>query len=198
MTQEFIHEIRPVFLLDGEEILWEGKPTELKGLTASSVSTSFFGIFWLAFSILWTAIAAIGIFKATQFSLFSFVFPLIGLPFVAIGVYLVFIMPNKHKKKSQSIFYYITDQRVIILTNSRTKAIKELRYENLGKVILTENKNNTGNIMFSQFTLSKSISFTANKSSLPAPDNCFYKIKAAEDVYKLIELRRELALSHKE
>ena len=198
MTNSYLDEIQPVFLLDNEEILWEGKPTEHTGLSSNSAYSPFFGIIWLSFSIFWTAMASVGTFSATQFSLISFVFPLFGLPFIAIGIYLVFIMPNKKGKKSGSIHYYITNYRIIIMTDTRSLAIKELSYENLGNVILTKNKNNTGNIMFSQLTLNKSLAFTANPPSLPAPDNCFYKIKDAEDVYKLIELRRELALSYQE
>ena len=58
------------------------------------------------------------------------------LPFIAIGIYLVFIMPNKKGKKSGSIHYYITNLRIIIMTDTRSLAIKELSYENLGNVIV--------------------------------------------------------------
>ena len=106
-------------LLPGEEILWDGQPQLNGRLSAGSAGISVFGIIWLSFSLFWT----IGAFATTRASgtigILGLLFPLFGLPFIAIGVFMVFFLPAKQRAKNQSAYYYVTDKRIIINVSTK-------------------------------------------------------------------------------
>lgn len=97
-------------LMPGERIIWAGMgaaPTD----KASAVTQRGFGMFWLAFSIFWTVSA----FSGGGF------FGLFGLPFVLIGIVLVF---GKTGSKTSCA---VTDQRVITVSGSGSVTAFSLR-----------------------------------------------------------------------
>ena len=101
------------YLQSGEEILWEGQSLQVNRVTLNKS-----GILWLSFSILWVAMAIImtSFIKTTDSTgmFFKLVFPLFGLPFIAIGIFMVFIVPAKQRKIDSSTYYYVTNERIII------------------------------------------------------------------------------------
>lgn len=62
-------------------------------------------------------------------------------------------------------------------------------------VQITQNRDNTGNIIFPSFftnTRNYQNSSSNNSIALPAPQNCFYRVENATDVYTLILTHQEL------
>ncbi len=100
------------YLLAGEHILWCGKG---KASSRARAYPIFFSIFWLGFSIFWTVSAVSG---AGFFGLF-------GLPFIAIGVFLLL--------QSLGITginkYAITNMRILSITG------KSFKSEYLDKIV---------------------------------------------------------------
>ena len=184
-------------LLPGEEILWEGRPKILSGINPGSVGKSAFGLMWLGFSLFWTITAflmtrAIPGNDATAM-FFKVFFPLFGLPFVAIGIFIVFINPMKQKNKVSNTLYYLTDKRLIITSNGLDAIFISIFIKDLKTVHLTKNKDNTGNIMFGSVFNDAAINGRGSDTYvMPAYNNCFYRIEDAEDVYKLILLHHEI------
>ncbi|MEX1376751.1 MAG: hypothetical protein AB1Z23_04645 [Eubacteriales bacterium] len=191
-------------LLPGEEILWEGQPQVANRLNIGNITKSIFGVFWLGFSLFWTLTAFlatrnINASSATG-SILKYFFPLFGLPFVAIGIFMVFISPIKQRKKNLMTFYYITDKRIIINVNTlKSPTFNSLFIKDLNDVRITKNRDNTGTIIFgssfanSGYTARVTLVNSPNYYTSTTPDNCFYRIFDAEDVYKLILIKQEIA-----
>ena len=70
------------YLTPGEAILWKGRPQKGHLITAQDILMIPFSLFWCSFAFFWT-------FSALK-SGAPFPFALFGLPFVAVGLYLVF------------------------------------------------------------------------------------------------------------
>ena len=184
-------------LQPGEEILWEGQ-----SLQQSRITLNKSGILWLSFSVLWTIMAIImASFIKTADStgmFFKLAFPLFGLPFVAIGIFMVFIIPAKQQKKDSSTYYYVTNKRIIInIDTVKAQVFNSIPIKNLNSVHLTENQDTTCNIMFSPSILSNnyaypSVSSSKNSFAEPTVNNCFYRIESGIDVHKLILMQQKL------
>lgn len=83
-------------LMPDETILWEGYGKAPKFAKSSGITQKFFAIFWLAFSIVWTMLASMG----------SAFMALFGVPFIIIGICLLF-------QKTPKPHYAITNMRVL-------------------------------------------------------------------------------------
>ena len=94
------------YLDPGETLLWQGAPATGLRFTVTGAVLSFFGIFFLGFSLFWVSMAAAmgG----------GFLFPLFGLPFVGVGLWLVFghwFFDAYTRKKTR---YALTSKRALI------------------------------------------------------------------------------------
>jgi hypothetical protein len=91
-------------LQKGERIVWKGRPRPGGAAKLGSMEC-LFGVFFLGFSLFWTAMALTG----GNFALF-------GLPFIAIGAWMV-ATPLRYARQARRTYYAITNQRVIIVTS---------------------------------------------------------------------------------
>ena len=138
-------------LLPNEQILWEGQPQIARGINLKSLPTSILWIIWLAFSLFWTAnafLSARNIYSTNSIGLISAFF---GLPFVAVGINMVFIAPMKQRKISRLTYYYVTNKRVIINIDTKSPVLNSVQIEDMQRVQLVQNRDNTGNIIFPLF-----------------------------------------------
>lgn len=186
-------------LLPGEEILWEGQSQNTNSMNLSKGCSSIFGIFWLGLTLFWTIGAFIATRQATGTDAFSsimqIIFPLFGLPFVSIGVFLVFGAPIKRKKKNQSTYYYVTDKRIIInIDTQKSPFFTSVFMHDLKGIHTIKNRDNTGNIIFENHFIGRTYSSQgySTPNIMPGVSNCFYRIADADDVYKLILLQQQL------
>ncbi len=91
--------------LDPEEkILWQGRPTAKLAFQRRNPFRLLFAFFWLGFSIFWMAMAA-------QVNL---LFAMFGLPFVAIGIFLIGGDSLFHAFVRQNTWYTLTDKRAFV------------------------------------------------------------------------------------
>jgi hypothetical protein len=92
-------------LVNGEYILWQGKPAKGNLLTPADIFQIPFSIFWCGFVFFWEfGVLTSG--APVQFALF-------GLPFICVGIYLVigrFIWTAWIRKRTR---YVITNKKVI-------------------------------------------------------------------------------------
>lgn len=96
--------------LGGERILWTGKPRLRAYAWKDGPGTLIFGIPFLAFAIFWTYGAATVPPKGQFPSPF---FPLFGIPFILIGLSLLF-SPLFSALEARGTWYVITEKRVAI------------------------------------------------------------------------------------
>lgn len=90
------------YITSGEHILWRGKPGEGNLITSQDIFLIPFSIFWCGFAIFWTVMAS----QAGVFALF-------GIPFVCVGLYLVFgrfLWTSYIRKRT---LYVITDRKIV-------------------------------------------------------------------------------------
>ncbi len=134
---ELYRELQPFLHLD-EQVLWTGKP-----YTSRSYHTSpffvIFSLFWCGFAVFWTVMAS---------SMGGF-FGLFGIPFVCVGVYLLYSVFFGQKKAIQSAVYAVTDRRALILTHDRNGVnCTEYVLANLANISLEDVQGDTGTIRF--------------------------------------------------
>ena len=91
------------YMIADERIIWKGKP-DTKVRFSSDLHTLVFGIFWLGFSLFWCS----GVY-ASGGGMMAF----LGLPFVAVGIYLVLGKPIHSAIKRKNTAYVITNMKII-------------------------------------------------------------------------------------
>ncbi|WP_108485181.1 aspartate carbamoyltransferase catalytic subunit [Oceaniglobus ichthyenteri] len=96
----------------GETILWQGAPDPQVRLTGG-LGQSLFGLFFAGFALFWIAAAA---FIGNDTGFVGMVFPLFGVPFLLIGLYMVFGRFIWDAYVRRGTFYTLTNKRAYIAT----------------------------------------------------------------------------------
>lgn len=108
-------------LESGERLRWQGQPVVGASAAKGAWVITIFAIPWTAFAVFWTLGAAGILFGGghgdhTPLPV-RIIFPLFGLPFIGVGVWML-TMPARAKKKlarmAERTAYVITDRRAII------------------------------------------------------------------------------------
>jgi hypothetical protein len=133
-------ELRP-----GESVLWHGwqlgriEPREFLGYV--------FAVPWTAFSLAWTGIAAVAVFNAAPdenaLGLAAWAFPLFGLPFVAVGAWMLG-KPFKPLLERGRVLYVVTAERVLKLSLARTLEVTAVPAARIGMAQRREERDGTG------------------------------------------------------
>lgn len=121
-----------------ERLLWSGKPVQGLLLRPSDGFLIPFSLFWCGFAIFWEYMAITS--DGPAF------FPYFGIPFVAIGLYLVvgrFFYDNKQRRHC---YYAVTDKRILILSEFPVRRLTALMLENLPSVSIHTRKDGSGTI----------------------------------------------------
>jgi len=133
------------YLSFGESILWCGTPLERVRFRIKDNPTFLFGIPFLAFAIFWTLTAASA---SSGGGAIGSVFPLFGIPFILVGVSMVFISPYRNVRNRNNAVYAITDKKVYILYDNQRQRLISYEFSQLSNVTLEITGDNIGNIKF--------------------------------------------------
>ena len=125
------------YMVNDEYILWKGRPEKGNIFTGREFVMIPFSIFWLSFSIFWEIMAI-----RRGNSLFLVLW---GLPFVGIGLYLVFGRFIQTAYLRNKTFYVITNKKILI---KRGKQIEIHDGRDLPPMDITIHKNGNGTILF--------------------------------------------------
>ena len=136
MTKNLQSELRE-HLDSDETLLWTGKPK-------SGVVFRLSDIFLIPFSILWCGFAIVWMITAANISL---IFVLFGIPFVLIGLLLVFGRFIIDAKQRNNTTYGFTENRILIKSGLFSTTIKSLNIKTLNEIELSEKKDKTGSIL---------------------------------------------------
>lgn len=129
----------------GERLVWMEQPVP-RFFTAASTPTFLFAFPWTAFAVFWTVSAAE--YKVPDFSQGSLdYFPLFGLPFIAIGIGLLFSPLWAYFKALKSV-YAITDRRAITFEGGLATTVTSYAPERLRSLERKDRANGTGDIVF--------------------------------------------------
>ncbi len=121
-----------------ERLLWTGRPRLGLALRAADAFLIPFSLMWGGFAIFWETMVIIG--GA------PFFFMLWGIPFVLVGLYLIFGRFWVDAKQRASMYYGVTNERVIIISGLFRRSIKSLNIDTLTDVSLTEKSDGSGTI----------------------------------------------------
>ncbi len=109
-------------LLPGERILWQGRPDATADWSLLFHARSLFGLFFAGFAAFWIATAATMLSDTGSSSpslLFRLLFPLFGVPFVLVGLGVIFGPLRADLAERRGAFYTLTDRAAFIATTRR-------------------------------------------------------------------------------
>ena len=140
----------------GEQLLWSGRPVQGITLRAQDVFLIPFSLLWGGFAIFWEAIALSIVFVAGGDGgdgggapmAVAIIFPLFGLPFVLIGLYLIFGRFFVDARRRARTFYGVTDSRIIIVSGLLSQNVKSLNLRTLTDLSMSEKASGVGTITF--------------------------------------------------
>jgi hypothetical protein len=165
----------------GERLLWAGMPKQGTIFRGSDVFMVPFSLLWGGFAIFWE-IMALQI-PSENAGVVSIAFPLFGIPFVLIGLYLIFGRFIYDSKKRAKTFYGLTDQRAIIVSGLFSKDIKSLNLKTLSDVSLSEKADGYGTIIFGQENQMMSMFMGGGFPGMGTTTPKFELIEGAKQVY---------------
>lgn len=119
-----------------ERLIWAGKPNPGIQIGPQDLFMIPFSIVWCGFSIFW-------VFMAFQSSM---LFAFFGIPFIFVGIYLVFGRFYIAKRKKESTVYGITEKRILIKTGKRKVQVQSFHIATLPVIDLIETKDGRGTI----------------------------------------------------
>ncbi|MBE6580409.1 MAG: hypothetical protein E7650_02205 [Ruminococcaceae bacterium] len=178
---EQFEQIRP-FLMEGEQVLWLGKPyTSVR--YRPSLPGLLFSLFFFSFSVFWISGAA----RASGF------FALFGLPFLAFGAGMLYTTLFATGRRLKNTVYAVTDRRTLITVKTRrgTQCTAHF-FSTLGYVSLCDVRGDSGTLLFRVPGESFAVNGTATRSitfSAPFAPNLhsgFLMIDGVQHVQQMI------------
>lgn len=179
------------YLFQGERILWSGQPKQGIAFNRSDIIAIPFSLMWGGFAIFWN----FGVWTSfpNTGTADDWFFKLWGLPFLAVGLYLIvgrFFYDAWVRKRS---FYAVTNERVLILRSSGSSKLTSREIQSLPMLEFTESGDGTGTITFDSDDVGYSI-FGRNRGfgvwAPSATTNAqFFRIDNPRRVYELIRKR---------
>lgn len=139
MEDTYAYSFLSQYITSEERILWQGRPEKGNLITRRDILLIPFSIMWLGITVFWELSAlqsGAGIF-----------FILWGIPFICIGLYMLFGRFIYSSYMRDKTFYAITNRKIIIKTGSK---IKVLDGKNLPPMDIEIHKNGNGSIIFTE------------------------------------------------
>jgi len=166
-------------LSPNEKLLWSGQPLTGIRIVKQDAFMIPFSIMWGGFAIFWE----LGVIASKA----PFFFMLWGIPFVLIGLYLIFGRFFVDAKQREKTFYGLTDERVIIVSGIFDRSVKTLNLKTLSEINLDEKPDGSGSIIFGSIYLptGRSMGNGWPGSNRYAPPS-FGLIKNVREVYELV------------
>ncbi|MEZ0326357.1 MAG: hypothetical protein ACAH95_10665 [Fimbriimonas sp.] len=98
-----------------ERVLWSARPLGAPRFGAADVFTGCFGLFFAGFALFWMLAAAGILFavKPTNAGAVGYIFPLFGLPFFIVGIYIAFGRRIVEGSRAGRTVYALTNKRII-------------------------------------------------------------------------------------
>jgi hypothetical protein len=169
------HELEP-----NEDLLWSGQPKSGIVFQSADVFLIPFSILWCGFAIFWE----VGVLSSPAPTFFR----LWGIPFVIVGLYLVFGRFITDACRRANTCYGVTPKRILILSGIVTRSVKTIQIQSLDEMELKEHRDGTGTISFGRST--SPMGFFAD-SSWPGMGHylppSFERIVDAREIRRLIE-----------
>jgi PH (Pleckstrin Homology) domain-containing protein len=150
-------------LQPGENLYWTGT-ADPRRAAISALPATIFGIPFAGFALFWinsAMHATHGLTRnANAFAKSFGIFPLFGVPFLLVGLWMV-LAPLWAFLKGSSTVYAVTDKRVMIITGSGNRTVKSCTPADIASVDYRERPDGSGDIVIgtnSQMRTNNSVS----------------------------------------
>ena len=170
-------------LLPGERIVWEGRPSTGLILRPIDVFLIPFSLVWGGFALFW---------NVSAWTTADLSFNLFGLPFLIVGLYVIFGRFLVDISLRRNLSYFVTNKRVLIERRSTGSNTKSLDIDRLPALELDERPDGSGSIRFgtSGGWLAGSNNFGIWQPTFdPIPQ--FIRISNVRSVYEIIQKQTE-------
>jgi Bacterial PH domain len=180
----------------GEKLLWSGRPAQGILFRSSDIFLIPFSLLWGGFAIFWELAALVATSRAGARAAgpVAYVFPLFGLPFVVVGLYLMVGRFLVDRAQRRNTVYGITDRRAIIRSGRFSRTTKSVNLRTLSDITLTERPDPRGTITlgstFGVYSWFQGTSWPGMATRL-AP--CFDTIENAKEVYDILRRAQSAA-----
>ena len=161
MPKEMVNRIFGPELEPDEQILWAGRPDQGFVFNKYEFLLVPLTIMWCSFAFFWEW-SVISIFSSVgqemenvppPFEVMDTMFSVAGLPFCLYGLYLVFGRFILDIIRRRMLYYAVTDNRVIIISNMLGRSVNSHFLDSLTTVKLTVRTDNTGTIRIKDFDI---------------------------------------------
>lgn len=125
-----------------ESVRWHG--WQLGKVDPRHFMIYLFAVPWTAFALMWTLLATSAV-GAPGIGLVGLAFPLFGLPFIAVGAWMLSrpFMPLWERGR---VLYVVTDSRVLKLALGRALTVKTVPAERIGLAERQESRDGSGTL----------------------------------------------------
>lgn len=135
-------------LLAGERLLWSGRPDPAR--LRAPFAIWFFAVPWTAFALFWEAMAFLPWLGSTHTPLgiqlsFGLIFPLFGLPFIGIGLTMLWL-PFKVRRKAAQTIFGLTDRRLLRVTAGGKRESASVMLDQMGPMDVTADADGFGTL----------------------------------------------------
>ena len=134
-------------LAPGERVLWAGQPKAGFHLSRGDGFLIPFGIAWLGFSIFWMVLASRAP-REAGVEWLNILFPLFGIPFVLVGIYLVAGRYWFDARKRARTAYGITNKRILATRSGDERSSQSLDLDQIQDISVVEMRDRSGTIRF--------------------------------------------------
>lgn len=191
--EDYIKDLFKDDLPEDEKILWAGKP-EFYLFSVTDIFLIPFSLVWGGFAIFWEVMVLFIKDKSGHGP--PIIFLLFGIPFVLVGLYLIFGRFIFKAWKTRNTFYAVTDKRVMVLSRLIGRNLETAYINSLPGINKSVRSNGTGTIIFGNFPAFSSLDtnqiFRQNYIGSQSKAPIFYDIKDVNQVYELVnELRNK-------
>jgi hypothetical protein len=124
----------------GERLIWSGQPRRGLRLRASDAFLIPFSLLWGGFALFWEASVI-----TTEAPFF---FRLWGIPFVLVGLYLIFGRFLVDARQRARTYYGVTNERLLVVSGLFQRQVKSIPLRGLPELTLKERGDRSGTIVF--------------------------------------------------
>ncbi|HKF70355.1 MAG TPA: hypothetical protein VKB68_01295 [Stellaceae bacterium] len=171
----------------GERVLWSGRPQQGLMFRKGDLLGIPFSLLWCGFAIFWES-------QVLSHNAPGF-FALWGIPFILIGLYMVFGRFVVDAWQRQRTAYAVTDRRALILSGLWTPTLKSLDIEGLTDIELQEGSGARGTVLLGLAPTNNAANFLGRGwpgTSAYIPP-AFERIADAASVFRIIRDARKHA-----
>jgi hypothetical protein len=163
-------------LLKDEKVLWMGQPETSVIFSRADFYLIPFSLVWCGFCLFWE----IGALRSS-----NIVVTLFGIPFLAIGAYLLFgRFIYKYWKKTHT-YYAVTSERVLILTTLWRRHLQTKYISAISEISKSIRSDGIGTLWFGPSGSNSGAENTGLGSPLPVAP-AFYDIMDADKVHEMV------------